>query len=63
VGSALRRMGEDLVAERRRVMLLTRENQRLREEIERLRGALASGQSGHVVPKPPPGSAAELVSK
>ncbi|MGZ4167872.1 MAG: hypothetical protein ACXVR1_12955 [Solirubrobacteraceae bacterium] len=41
VGSALRRMGEDLVAERRRVMLLTRENEQLREEVERLRHALS----------------------
>jgi hypothetical protein len=72
VGSALRRMGEDLVAERRQVMLLTRENQRLRDEVEQLRVALAARQDGRVGPKATPrgvgpkatpGSAAELVSK
>jgi hypothetical protein len=63
VGSALRRMGEDLVAERRQVLLLTRENQQLREEVERLRVALAARQAGRAVPKAAPGSAPELVSK
>jgi hypothetical protein len=42
VGSALRRMGEDLVAERRRVMILTRENEALRAQLEELRRALAA---------------------
>jgi hypothetical protein len=42
VGSALRRMGEDLVAERRRVMILTRENQALRAQLEELKRAAAS---------------------
>jgi hypothetical protein len=42
VGSALRRMGEDLVAERRRVMILTRENQALREQLEELQRAVAT---------------------
>jgi cell division septum initiation protein DivIVA len=39
VGSALRRMGEDLVAERRRVILLTRENEDLRAQLAELRRA------------------------
>ena len=41
VGSALRKMGEDLVAERRRVMLLTRENEELRAQLAELRRAPA----------------------
>ena len=41
VGSALRRMGEDLVAERRRVMMLTRENEALRAQLEELKRAVA----------------------
>jgi hypothetical protein len=46
VGSALRRMGEDLVAERRRVMILTRENQALRAQLDELkRGAGATNPS------------------
>ncbi|HEY2320410.1 MAG TPA: hypothetical protein VGH67_19035 [Solirubrobacteraceae bacterium] len=61
VGSALRRMGEDLVAERRRVMLLTRENQQLREELERLRRLLPAG--GGVAPESAAGSAPELVGQ
>ena len=66
VGSALRRMGEDLVAERRQVMLLTRENRRLRDEVERLRVVLAARHGAHVAPVVPeatPGSAADLVGK
>ena len=42
VGSALRRMGEDLVAERRRVMILTRENEALRAQLEELKRAVAA---------------------
>jgi hypothetical protein len=58
-------MGEDLVAERRQVMLLTRENERLREELERLRDALAAVTAR---PGEPPsgsgtGSAPELVGQ
>ncbi len=41
VGSALQKMGEDLVAERRRVMLLTRENEELRAQLAELRRAAA----------------------
>lgn len=37
IGSALRRLAEDLVAERRRVALLERENRVLRTELEKLR--------------------------
>jgi hypothetical protein len=54
-------MGEDLVAERRRVMLLTRENQQLREELERLRRLLPAG--GGVAPESAAGSAPELVGQ
>jgi hypothetical protein len=41
IGSALRRMAEDLVKERRRVVELRRENRRLRADLERLQNALA----------------------
>ena len=61
VGSALRRMGEDLVAERRRVMVLTRENARLREELERLRRVLAARDGAP--PEAATGSAPELVGQ
>jgi 3-polyprenyl-4-hydroxybenzoate decarboxylase len=37
VGRALRRMAEDLVTERRRVVLLQRENRELKTELEELR--------------------------
>lgn len=37
VGSALRRMAEDLVAERRRVVALQRENRELRMQVEALK--------------------------
>jgi hypothetical protein len=36
IGSALRGLAEDLVNERRQVLLLRRENRRLREELARL---------------------------
>jgi hypothetical protein len=39
IGSALRRMAEDLVRERRQVLELRRENRRLRDELERLKAA------------------------
>jgi cell division septum initiation protein DivIVA len=41
LGSALRRLAADLVAERRRVALLQRENRELREQIEELKCALS----------------------
>ncbi|HWD73608.1 MAG TPA: hypothetical protein VG371_00620 [Solirubrobacteraceae bacterium] len=41
IGSALRRMAEDLVKERRRVIELRRENRRLRADLERLKKAQA----------------------
>lgn len=40
VGSALRRMAEDLVSERRRVRVLQRENRELRMQLEALRREL-----------------------
>ena len=58
-------MGEDLVAERRQVMLLTRENERLRAELERLREALAAvtARAGEPPPGSGTGSAPELVGQ
>jgi transposase-like protein len=50
IGSALRRMAEDLVKERRQVLELRRENRRLRDELEQLKAAQAQG-------KPDPGAA------
>jgi hypothetical protein len=41
VGRALRQMAEDLVTERRRVVLLQRENRRLKTELEELRRVAA----------------------
>jgi hypothetical protein len=41
VGSALRRLAEDLVAERRRALRLERENRELRAELEALRRVAA----------------------
>ncbi len=40
VGHALRQMAEDLVTERRRVVLLQRENRQLKTELEELRRAV-----------------------
>ena len=37
IGTALRRMAEDLVAERRRIAELERENRELRSQLETLR--------------------------
>ena len=42
VGRALRQMAEDLVTERRRVVLLQRENRQLKTELEELRRAVAA---------------------
>lgn len=41
VGTALRALAQDLVAERRRVAELERENRQLRHELEQLRRAAA----------------------
>ncbi|HTX13204.1 MAG TPA: hypothetical protein VME22_31600 [Solirubrobacteraceae bacterium] len=41
LGSALRRLAADLVAERRRVAVLQRENRELRERIQELERALS----------------------
>jgi len=46
IGSALRRMAEDLVREHRRVLELRRENQELRAELETLRRAQSSAARG-----------------
>jgi hypothetical protein len=42
VGRALRKMAEDLVAERRRVVLLQRENRELRSQLEELQRLIAA---------------------
>ena len=41
IGRALRKMAEDLVAERRRVVLLERENRELRSQLEELQRSTA----------------------
>jgi hypothetical protein len=41
VGRALRQMAEDLVTERRRVVMLQRENRQLKTELEELRRVAA----------------------
>ena len=41
IGTALRKLAEDLVAERRRVVQLERENRELRQELEQLRRSVA----------------------
>lgn len=41
LGSALRQLAEDLVAERRRVAELERENRQLKQELEQLRRSAA----------------------
>ena len=43
LGSALRKMAEDLVAERRHVVLLKRENRELRMQLEEERQSSADG--------------------
>jgi hypothetical protein len=47
IGTALRRLAADLVAERRRVALLERENRELREQLEALRGPAAAAEPEH----------------
>jgi cell division protein FtsB len=49
LGSALQRLAADLVVERRRVALLERENEALREQIKALERAL-SEQPDHLIP-------------
>ena len=44
VGRALRRMAEDLVTERRRVVLLQRENRELRTQLEELRRSIEAAR-------------------
>lgn len=44
IGSALRRLAEDLVAARRRVVQLERENRALRAQLEALQRALTEAQ-------------------
>jgi hypothetical protein len=44
IGTALRRLAADLVAERRRVALLERENRELRGQLEELRRPAASSE-------------------
>lgn len=45
IGSALRKLAEDLVIERRRVVQLKRENRELRTELETLRRQLAEREA------------------
>jgi hypothetical protein len=42
VGRALRKMAEDLVTERRRVVLLQRENRELKAQLEELQRVIAA---------------------
>jgi hypothetical protein len=42
VGRALRKMAQDLVTERRRVVLLERENRELRSQLEELQRSIAA---------------------
>jgi hypothetical protein len=51
IGTALRRLAADLVAERRRVVQLERENRELRAQLEELRGPAAAAAP---VPRPEP---------
>ncbi len=52
VGSALRRLAEDLVAARRRIAELERENRELRAQVEALEGAARGQQKGNMRPSP-----------
>jgi cell division septum initiation protein DivIVA len=47
LGNALRRLAADLVAERRRVALLQRENRELRERVQELERTLAGKKRRH----------------
>ncbi len=46
VGTALRRLVEELVAERRRIVLLERENRELRAQIEAVEQSLRDRRAG-----------------
>jgi hypothetical protein len=46
IGTALRRLAADLVAERRRVALLERENRELRAQLDELRRPAAAAPPG-----------------
>jgi len=46
IGTALRRLAADLVAERRRVALLERENRELRAQLEELRRPAVAAEPG-----------------
>ena len=52
VGTALHRLAQDLIAERRRTAALERENQRLRAELERLERALREHDPAGMDPQP-----------
>jgi hypothetical protein len=59
VARALRKMAEDLVTERRRVVVLQRENRELRaqlEELQRLVPADREPASGATAPRASPGA-------
>ncbi|MGO9497634.1 MAG: hypothetical protein ACLQA5_13165 [Solirubrobacteraceae bacterium] len=59
VARALRKMAEDLVTERRRVVILQRENRELRAQLEELRRLVAAEReptSGAIAPRPSPGA-------
>jgi hypothetical protein len=45
IGTALRRLAADLVAERRRVVMLERENRELRAQLEELRRTTTAAES------------------
>jgi cell division septum initiation protein DivIVA len=51
LGSALRRLAADLVAERRRTTLLARENRELRQQIEELQRALSEEKARYAGPR------------
>ena len=51
VGTALRRLAQDLMAERRRAAALERENQELRAELERLQRAIGEREGAGANPQ------------
>jgi len=58
VARALRKMAEDLVTERRRVVVLQRENRELRAQLEELQRLVAADRepaSGATAPRASPG--------
>jgi hypothetical protein len=56
VARALRKMAEDLVTERRRVVVLQRENRELRAQLEELQPADREPASGATAPRASPGA-------